>query len=149
MLFRSVDCGIVVLPEKCPEPVTITIEGCEDTLEFDAGDVGLESLGRILKLDVTLKNICPHKRVALAVILTEVDSHGIEHSRLFGEYYYSPDSLSSGIKSYEEANAGARYTIMRPVSIEAGYRYLNLSGKDGNRDNAVADGPYVGVNASF
>ncbi|MHA6498189.1 YfaZ family outer membrane protein, partial [Escherichia coli] len=26
---------------------------------------------------------------------------------------------------------------------------LNLSGKDGNRDNAVADGPYVGVNASF
>lgn len=59
------------------------------------------------------------------------------------------DSLSSGIQSYEEANAGARYTIMRPVSIEAGYRYLNLSGKDGNRDNAVADGPYVGVNASF
>ncbi|MGK7591276.1 YfaZ family outer membrane protein, partial [Salmonella enterica] len=40
-------------------------------------------------------------------------------------------------------------TIMRPVSIEAGYRYLNLSGKDGNRDNAVADGLYVGVNASF
>ncbi|XPE62526.1 YfaZ family outer membrane protein [Shigella flexneri] len=24
----------------------------------------------------------------------------------------------------------ARYTIMRPVSIEAGYRYLNLSGQD-------------------
>ncbi|EOB2309535.1 YfaZ family outer membrane protein [Escherichia albertii] len=63
--------------------------------------------------------------------------------------YYSPDSLSSGIQSYEEANAGARYTIMRPLSIEAGYRYLNLAGKDGNRDNAIADGPYVGVNASF
>ena len=69
--------------------------------------------------------------------------------RLFGEYYYSPDSLSSGIDSYQEANAGARLTIMRPLSIEAGYRYLNLAGKDGNRDNAVADGPYVGVNASF
>ena len=69
--------------------------------------------------------------------------------RLFGEYYYSPDSLSSGIQSYEEANAGARLTIMRPLSVEAGYRYLNLAGKDGNRDNAIADGPYVGVNASF
>jgi len=69
--------------------------------------------------------------------------------RLFGEYYYSPDSLSSGIESYTEANAGARYTIMRPISIEAGYRYLNLAGKDGHRDNAVADGPYVGVSASF
>ncbi|MCO7985083.1 YfaZ family protein [Escherichia fergusonii] len=69
--------------------------------------------------------------------------------RLFGEYYYSPDSLSSGIDSYQEANAGARFTIMRPLSIEAGYRYLNLAGKDGHRDNAIADGPYVGVNASF
>lgn len=72
-----------------------------------------------------------------------------ENIRLFGEYYYSPDSLSSGIQSYEEANAGARLKIMRPLSIEAGYRYLNLAGKDGNRDNAIADGPYVGVNASF
>ena len=68
---------------------------------------------------------------------------------LFGEYYYSPDSLSSGIDSYEEANAGARWTIMRPITIEAGYRYLNLAGKDGNRDNALADGPYVGVSAGF
>lgn len=69
--------------------------------------------------------------------------------RLFGEYYYSPDSLSSGVKDYTEANAGARYNIMRPISIEAGYRYINLSGKEGKRDNAVADGPYVGVSASF
>lgn len=68
---------------------------------------------------------------------------------LFGEYYYSPDSLSSGIDSYQEANAGARWTIMRPITIEAGYRYLNLAGKDGNRDNALADGPYVGVSAGF
>lgn len=69
--------------------------------------------------------------------------------RLFGEYYYSPDSLSSGVKDYQEANAGARMTIMRPLSVEAGYRYINLTGKDGDRDSAVADGPYVGVNASF
>ncbi|HFZ8994246.1 TPA: YfaZ family outer membrane protein [Citrobacter freundii] len=72
-----------------------------------------------------------------------------ERFRLFGEYYYSPDSLSSGIDSYEEANAGARFTIMRPLSIEAGYRYLDLAGKDNHRDNTVADGPYVGVHASF
>ncbi|BBV75425.1 membrane protein [Raoultella planticola] len=69
--------------------------------------------------------------------------------RLFGEYYYSPDSLSSGIQSYQEANAGGSWTIMRPLSIEAGYRYLNLEGKDGNKDSTIADGPYVGVSASF
>ena len=38
---------------------------------------------------------------------------------------------------------------MRPITIEAGYRYLNTAGKDGNRDNAPADGPYVGVSAGF
>jgi YfaZ precursor. len=69
--------------------------------------------------------------------------------RLFGEYYYSPDSLSSGIDSYEEANAGASWTIMRPITVSAGYRYMNLAGKDGNRDNTIADGPYVGVSAAF
>lgn len=38
---------------------------------------------------------------------------------------------------------------MRPLSIEAGYRYLNLEGKDGNKDSTIADGPYLGVSASF
>ncbi len=61
----------------------------------------------------------------------------------------TPDSLSSGIDSYREANVGASWTIMRPLSIQAGYRYLNLAGKDGNRDNTIADGPYIGASASF
>lgn len=77
----EVDCGTDVLPERCPEPVNVTFEGCEDSVEFDAGDLMLESLGRILQLDVTLKNICPGRRVALAVIVTEVDNKGEEHRR--------------------------------------------------------------------
>ena len=40
----------------------------------------LESQGRILQLDLTLKQVCPGKRVALAVILTEVDDNGQEHA---------------------------------------------------------------------
>lgn len=68
---------------------------------------------------------------------------------VFGDYYYSPDSLSSGVKNYQEASAGARWTIMRPITVEAGYRYIGLDGKDGDRDNAIADGPYVGVSAGF
>ena len=77
----DVDCGEDVFPELCPEPVDITIDGCEDSLEFDAGDLVLGSLGRILQLDVTLKNVCPGKRVALAVLLTEVDDEDDEHKR--------------------------------------------------------------------
>lgn len=77
----QVDCGLIICPEGCPEPVSITIGGCEDTLEFNAGDLGLESLGRILQLDVTLKNVCPNRRVAMAVILNEVGDQGQEHRR--------------------------------------------------------------------
>ncbi|MBQ8356579.1 MAG: VWA domain-containing protein [Clostridia bacterium] len=77
----TVDCGTDVFPEPCPEPVELTVSGCEDTVEFDAGDLSLESLGRIVQLDVTLRNVCPHKRVALAVLLNEVDACGCEHKR--------------------------------------------------------------------
>ncbi|MBF3320926.1 hypothetical protein ISU69_17660, partial [Leptospira borgpetersenii serovar Hardjo-bovis] len=47
------------------------------------------------------------------------------------------------------ASAGARFSIFRPISVEAGYRYINLTGKDGDRDSKVADGPYLGVSAGF
>ena len=75
------DCSGEVFPEPCPEPVDITVGGCEISAVFDAGDLALDSLGRILQLDVTLRNVCPGKRVALAVILTEVDCKDREHDR--------------------------------------------------------------------
>ncbi len=77
----DVDCAVIVLPECCPRPVELTVDGCEDTLEFDAGDLGLESLGCIVQLSVTLRNVCPNRRVALAAILTEVDNQGMEYKR--------------------------------------------------------------------
>lgn len=64
-----------------PSPVPIDVDRCETSVEFDCGDVQLDSLGRIIELDVTLKNICPNLRVALAVIITEIDSYGMEHKR--------------------------------------------------------------------
>lgn len=77
----EVNCDVVISPESCPEPVDVCIGGCEDSVEFDAGDIGMESLGRIVQLDVTLRNVCPNKRVALAVLLNEVDGCGKEHQR--------------------------------------------------------------------
>lgn len=77
----EVDCDIVTLPEDCPEPIDVTVDGCTDTVEFDAGELGMESLGRIVQLDVTLRNVCPQKRVALAILLSEVDCKGCEHKR--------------------------------------------------------------------
>ncbi|MDE6588910.1 MAG: VWA domain-containing protein [Oscillospiraceae bacterium] len=77
----DVDCGIVVQPEPCPVPVDVAVDGCEDSVCFDAGDLGMESLGRIVQLDVTLRSVCPNKRVALAVLLSEVDLEGNEYKR--------------------------------------------------------------------
>ncbi len=76
----TVDCGSVIT-EPCPEPVSITFSGCNETVEIDAGTIALETLGRIIQLDVTLQNICPNKRVALAVVLTETDAEGNEYQR--------------------------------------------------------------------
>lgn len=77
----DVECADPVVREACPEPKDITIGGCSDMVEFDAGDLYPESLGRILELSVTLKNICPNRRVALGAIVTEVDEQEIEHKR--------------------------------------------------------------------
>lgn len=77
----SVECDIVVHPEPCPEPVDLTVEGCQDSVLVDLGDVYLGSQGRIIQMDVTIQNVCPGKRVALTAILTEVDQDGMEHQR--------------------------------------------------------------------
>ncbi len=76
-----VDCRAVVNPEKCPTPVDVTVGGCQDSVLVDLGDAYLESLGRIVQLDVTVKNVCPGKRVAVAMFLTEVDQNGMEYQR--------------------------------------------------------------------
>lgn len=76
-----VECEVVVYPEKCPEPVELTMKGCEDSVLVDLGELYLESQGRIIQTDVTVKNVCPGRRVALAAILTEVDEDGMEYQR--------------------------------------------------------------------
>ena len=76
-----VECEDVVVGEECPAPIDVTAEGCESLVEADLGAVYLLSRGRILELSLTLKNVCPGKRTALAVILTEVDAQGLEQPR--------------------------------------------------------------------
>ena len=77
----DVNCTEIVVPEPCPQPVGLTVEGCSDALVADAGEIELQSLGRILTLDVTIRDVCPRKRVGLAVFLSEEDESGTEHPR--------------------------------------------------------------------
>ncbi|WP_314154671.1 YfaZ family outer membrane protein [Rouxiella badensis] len=68
---------------------------------------------------------------------------------LYGNAYYAPDSLSSGINNYKEATGGIRFSPISLVSIDVGYRYQALNGKDGHRDNVIADGAYLGGAVNF
>lgn len=77
----EVNCDVVVHPEECPKPVDFAVDGCEDAVVVDLGETALQSQGRIIQMDVTLENVCPGKRVALAAILTEVDASGMEYQR--------------------------------------------------------------------
>jgi Ca-activated chloride channel family protein len=81
MLNVTADCDDNKVCEPCPEPIGVTIDGCQDSLAVDLGNTFLESTGRILQISATVKNVCPGKRVALGIVLTEVDEEGIEHPR--------------------------------------------------------------------
>lgn len=76
-----VKCDVVVCPEPCPDPIDITVEDCSDGSVVDLGDLDLTSQGQILQLNVTLKKVCPGKRVALAALLTETGCDGKEYPR--------------------------------------------------------------------
>lgn len=76
-----VNCQPTFPADFCPEPVDVPVTGCEDFVQFDAGDLVLEDTGRILQLDINLLNVCPGRRVALAVVLTELDQNDVPQPR--------------------------------------------------------------------
>lgn len=65
---------------------------------------------------------------------------------IYGEAYGAPPSLTSGSDSYVEGKLGARYTVFKPLSVDAGYRVMDVKGHPNNK---VADGFYVGAGLSF
>lgn len=77
----DINCDVIVQPEPCSTSVDFDMNNCSDSTVFDAGEIALQSLGRIVQIDVKLKNICPNKRVALGVILYEIDKDGNEYQR--------------------------------------------------------------------
>lgn len=78
----NVDCsGDVICQEKCPNPSAFTILGCEDAAQVTLDDVTMQGLGRIVQVDVTLKSICPGKRVAVSIFLMEKAEDGTESPR--------------------------------------------------------------------
>lgn len=59
----------------------ISVPFCVDIYTEPARDVVLQGAGRILKLRLNIKNVCPGKRVAVAVRLFEVNRSGSTANR--------------------------------------------------------------------
>lgn len=138
----SVDCGIIVTPDPCPIPVNFTVEGCQDFTVIDLGDTAPQASGRIIELNLTVKNVCPDKRVALGIILTEVDCCGMEHPRGMKTFtipahnyptcrdiqvkciqFVLPDDLNVSCRS-DSGMCGERKLKVRTIAhnIDTGYR---------------------------
>lgn len=77
------DCTEEIDVNPCPPVVTFTMDDCEDFLEYDLGNFIWQNAGRILECSLTLRQICPDRRTALALILTEIDDEGEERPRGF------------------------------------------------------------------
>ncbi len=78
----TVESGTVVTPD-CPHTVDVYAAPCQDSVFCDAGDVLLSQQGRILQVDFTLRNVCPHSRTCVGIIVTELMPSGTEEARGF------------------------------------------------------------------
>ncbi len=67
--------------KHCPEGDEVYFEKCEDYKLCQLGDAPIDGQGRILDLCLRLKSVCPGKRVAVGVMLYEMDAHGHEFAR--------------------------------------------------------------------
>ena len=67
--------------EGCGEEREVTSDPCSDLIVLDAGQITMENLGRILETNITIKNVCPNRDVALAIIVSELDATGNSYSR--------------------------------------------------------------------
>ena len=76
IVIAACGAGGVYVPEGCPKPVEIRVPACADAVMADLGAIGLASLGRVVRVDFRLKGVCPGKRVAVTVLLEELDSQG-------------------------------------------------------------------------
>lgn len=102
---NRIESGTVVYPENCPESSSMTLANCDESFIANVGDTYMESMGRIMTVETRVRNVCPNKRVALAVILTEEDLEGNEYPRgmktvTIPEHHYSTcrDVTVRGIK---------------------------------------------------
>ena len=67
------ECDCIPGPEDDAVTVSTTVENCVDTGVLVVNPFEMQSLGRILQLNIRVNNVCPNKRLSVAAILTETE----------------------------------------------------------------------------
>lgn len=77
----TITCDDIIITEPRMENYEVEINGCVDTIEFNESEVLLSNLGRIMQVTTRIRNVCPNKRVALAIFLDELDEFDNTYKR--------------------------------------------------------------------
>lgn len=81
-------CGLCTNQNQ-PDPASdgshVFFEACDSTQKLCVTSPceDQQSMGRVLDVSVTLENVCPGRRSAVGLTLTEVDENGAEYARGF------------------------------------------------------------------
>jgi len=101
--------------EKISE--VISIGGCSDTVSCSMANVQPEAQGRMVEIGVRVRRVCPGKRVALGILLNELDESDAEHMR---------GMKSMTLPAHHEASCrdiiveSVRFVLPEDVSLSSG-----------------------------
>ena len=68
---------------------------------------------------------------------------------LYGEYYYSPESLYRSPRQLSGSLRRHQLYADLLLNVRVGYKYAELNNKGDRKDNVLADGPYIGASLRF
>jgi opacity protein-like surface antigen len=68
---------------------------------------------------------------------------------IYGQGYYAPAALSSGVDYYKEMRGGVRWDMTKMLALDLGYQYAYVNGEDRNPSVTMANGIYAGAQFSF
>lgn len=68
----------------------VRFRNCDEVKETALASIEPERSGKVLLVDMTLKNVCPCRRVAVGYHVSELDTSGNEHARGFKALTVAP-----------------------------------------------------------
>lgn len=68
----------------------------------------------------------------------------------YAQLSYAPEALMGGdLGDYVASSAGVRWTLLRPLSFDLGYRYERAHSQGGTPGTTFSQGPFIGLGLAF